>query len=195
MFPLIHYPNIYGVDAFKYMWMAQALQNGALISENTWFIHPTSYLGYYPFSQTPIGVPLFLAILIEILNIISFGTFGITEAILALDIILILVTFKSAKSLGDTFFEEKWCKFIFVSAMVLSPDLIQETTMIVSTRLLITIVMMLLLNLNLKIILKKQKSIKKIIFYMILLFLIGALSHRLWLNTLLTVVFMIITKI
>ena len=47
---LINYPRIYGTDAFQVIWMANALREGALFSNNTWLIHPTSYFGYYPFS-------------------------------------------------------------------------------------------------------------------------------------------------
>ena len=60
IFPLTTYPRIYGVDAFQVMWMANALRDGALFSDNTWLIHPASYFGYYPFSHRAIGVPMFL---------------------------------------------------------------------------------------------------------------------------------------
>ncbi|GAH44674.1 unnamed protein product, partial [marine sediment metagenome] len=45
--PLTTYPLIYGVDAFQVMWMANALKEGALFSENTWLISPFSFFGYY----------------------------------------------------------------------------------------------------------------------------------------------------
>ncbi|KKM67765.1 hypothetical protein LCGC14_1467800, partial [marine sediment metagenome] len=114
--PIIHYPRIYGVDAFGLIWMSNALRNGVLFSENTWLIHPASYFGYYPFSHVPIGIPIFLALLISLLNIFSFG---ITEAILAFNILLIIIIYKSSRNLGNRLFEEEWSRFVFVAAILL----------------------------------------------------------------------------
>ena len=112
--PITHYPRIYGVDSFQVIWMANAFRDGVLFSDNTWLIHPASYFGYYPFSHRAIGVPMFLAFLITFLNFISFGNFGLTEAILAFNIILILIIYKSARNLGNQIFEEEWSRVIFV---------------------------------------------------------------------------------
>ena len=148
IFPLTYYPRIYGKDGFQVIWMANALREGALFSDNTWLIHPTSYFGYYPFSHRAIGVPIFLAFLISLLNFFSLGIFGITEAILAFNIILIIIIYKSSRNLGNRLFEEEWSRFIFVAAILLSPNVIYDTTMTVSTRIIITIVMIVLLNIN-----------------------------------------------
>ena len=188
--PIIHYPRIYGVDAFQYMWMTNAVRNGALFSENTWLIHPTSYFGYYPFSHAPIGVPLFLALLISLLNIFSFG---ITEAILAFNIILIIIIYKSSRNLGNRLFEEEWSRFIFVAAILLSPSIIYDTTMTVSTRIIITIVMIVLLNLNLKVLSNDNHKKFKTTVFLFLLLLVGALAHRLWTGTIVTIILMIFT--
>ena len=190
---LANYPRLYGVDAFEYMWMANALKNGALFSNNTWLISPFSYFGYYPFSHAPIGVPMFLAFLISLLNFFSFGIFGITEAILAFDIILIIITYKSSRNLGNRLFEEEWSRFVFVAAILLSPNAIQDFAMTVSTRIIITIVMLVLLNLNLKILKKGTKIQFKTTIFMILILLVGALAHRLWMNTVITIIFIIFT--
>ena len=128
--PLTTYPLIYGVDAFQYMWMANALKEGALFSDNTWLISPLSYFGYYPFSWVPIGVPMFLAFLMSFLEFVSFGIFGITEAILVLDIVFIIVIYKSAKNLGNNLFEEEWSRVLFVAAILFSFYVINDITML-----------------------------------------------------------------
>jgi len=195
IFPLTYYPRIYGKDGFQVIWMANALREGALFSDNTWLIHPTSYFGYYPFSHRAIGVPIFLAFLISLLNFFSLGIFGITEAILAFNIILIIIIYKSSRNLGKRLFEEEWSRFIFVAAILLSPNVIYDTTMTVSTRIIITIVMIVLLNINLKVLNNDNKNINKFktTLFIILLLLVGALAHRLWLVTTITIIFMIFT--
>ncbi|GAH19570.1 unnamed protein product, partial [marine sediment metagenome] len=140
--PLTTYPLIYGVDAFQVMWMANALKKGALFSENTWLISPFSYFGYYPFSHRAIGIPMFLAFLMSLLEFLSFGVFGITEAVLMFNIILIIIIYKCSRNLGNKLFEEEWSRFVFVAAILLSPNAIQDFAMTVSTRIIITIVML-----------------------------------------------------
>ena len=184
---LKHYPRIYGKDGFEVMWMANALREGALFSDNTWLIHPTSYFGYYPFSHRAVGVPMFLAFLISLLN---FFSFGITEAILAFDILLILIIYKSSRNLSQTLFEEEWSQFLFVTVILLSQYILGNVIMIVSTRVIITIIMIVLLNLNLKI-LNKSINYFQFIVFLFLLLLIGALAHRLWLFTVITIIIMI----
>ncbi|KKL80054.1 hypothetical protein LCGC14_2008640, partial [marine sediment metagenome] len=189
--PIIHYPRIYGVDSFQVIWMSNALRDGALFSDNTWLIHPASYFGYYPFSHRAIGVPMFLAFLISLLNFFSFGIFGLTEAILAFNILLIIIIYKSSRNLGNRLFEEEWSRFIFVAAILLSPNIIYDVTMTVSTRIIITIVMIALLNLNLKVLGDDNYNKFKTTIFLFLLLLIGALAHRLWTGTLITMIFMI----
>ena len=189
---LINYPRIYGTDAFQVIWMANALREGALFSENTWLIHPASYFGYFSFSHRAIGVPLFLAFLMSLLNFFSFGIFGLTEAILAFNIILILIIYKSARNLGNQIFEEEWSRFIFVAAILFSMYVLNDITMTVSTRIIITIVMMVLLNLNLKILTNSISTFKAMI-SLFLLLIIGALVHRLWVGTFIPIIIMIFT--
>ncbi len=136
---LANYPRLYGVDAFQVMWMAKALQDGALFSDNTWLISPFSYFGYYPFSHRAIGVPMILAFLMSLLDFLSFGTFGLTEAVLVFNIILILIIYKNSRNLGDRLFEEEWSRFVFVAAILFSVNVIQDFYMNVSTRIIITI--------------------------------------------------------
>lgn len=196
LFPISYFPHIYGVDAFQVMWMANALRNGALFSGKTWLINPASYFGYFPFSHRAIGVPFILAFLIRFLKTISFGIMGLTEAIFVLDIILIIITYRMARILGNRLFEEEWNKLIFVAAILLSPNIIEQVTMTVSTRIIITIVMLVLLNLNLKILNQNENLNKfRIVFFIFLTLLIGALSHRLWLYTIVTILFMLVTFI
>lgn len=191
--PLTTYPLIYGVDTFQLMWMANALKEGALFSDNTWLISPFSYFGYYPFSHRAIGVPMFFAFLMSLLEFLSFGVFGITEAVLMFDIILIIIIYKCSRNLGNKLFEEEWSRFVFVAAILLSPNAIQDFAMTVSTRIIITIVMLVLLNLNLKILQKGTKIQFKTTIFMILILLVGALAHRLWMNTVITIIFIIFT--
>ncbi len=196
-FPLTTYPRIYGVDAFQYIWMTNALREGALFANNTWLISPLSYFGYYPFSPTPIGVPIFLAFLITLLSFISCGIFNLTEAILFFNIILIVIIYKNSRNLGNRIFNEEWSRLIFVAAILFSPNIISDITMTISTRIIITIVMMSLLNLNLKTISNYMNNLNilKIILLMVIFLLVGALAHRLWIITIITIVFMIFTLI
>ncbi len=187
---LTHYPRIYGKDAFQVMWMANALREGALFSENTWLISPFSYFGYYSFSHRAIAVPLFLAFLMSLLSFFSFGIFGITEAILALNIILIIIVYKCARNLGNQIFEEEWSRFTFVAVILFSMYVLNDITMTVSTRIIITILMIVFMNINLKVLNKSISSFKAMI-SMFLLLLIGSLAHRLWIGMLLPIVIMI----
>ena len=102
--PLTQYPRIYGTDGFEVMWMTNALREGALFSNNSWLISPLSYFGHFPFSHRAIGVPLILAFIMSFLEIVSFGIFGIAEAILTFNIILILIIYKSSRNLGNRLF-------------------------------------------------------------------------------------------
>ena len=189
--PLTYYPTIYGVDAFQLMWMANALRNGALFSEKTWLINPASYFGYYTFSHRAIGIPMLLAFIMSFLNVVSFGVFGIAEAILVLDIFLIIIMYKCSRNLGNMLFEEEWSRIIFVAAMLLSPYLIHSIAMTVSTRIIITIIMIVLINLNLKILYKSINKFKALISIFLLL-LIGALVHRLWITLFIPIIFTIV---
>ena len=191
--PIIHYPRMYEVDSFQLIWMTNALREGALFSDNTWLIHLASYFGYYPFSHRAIGVPIFLAFLISLLNLFSFGIFGLTEAILAFNIILIIIIYKTSRNLGNRLFEEEWSRFVFVAAILLSPLILRETTMVVSTRIIITIVMIVLLNLNLKVLSNDNHNKFKITIFLFLLLLVGALAHRLWTGTIIVIILMLFT--
>ena len=192
IFPLTQYPRIYGTDSFQVIWMANALREGALVSNNTWLIHPTSYFGYYPFSHRAIGVPLILAFIMSVLEFVSFGIFGIAEAILTFNIILILIIYKSSRNLGNILFKEEWSRFIFVAAIILSQYMLDNVVMTVSTRVIITIIMIYALNLNIKIITNSISTLKAMIF-LGLLVLVGALMHRLWIGTIIAIIFTLFT--
>ncbi len=189
---LIHYPRIYGTDSFQVIWMANALREGALFSNNTWLIHPTSYFGYYPFSHRAIGIPLILAFIMSFLEFVSFGNFGIAEAILTFNIILILIIYKSSRNLGNILFKEEWSRFVFVAAIILSQYMLDNVVMTVSTRVIITIIMINVLNLNVKI-LTNSISIFKAMIFLGLLVLVGALMHRLWIGTIIAIIFTLFT--
>ncbi len=192
MIPFLCYPYIFGVDAFELIWMANAIKEGALFSENTWLIHPTSYFGYYPFSHRAIGIPLIIAYLLSFLNLISVGIFGISEVILVYNIILIIVFYKASRSLGNTLFNEEWSRFMFTGALLFAPHIIDEFTMTISTRIVITIFIILILNFNLKIISGDYKINYKDIIYILLIFILGALIHRLWLGMIIPFLFTLI---
>ena len=193
IFLLSQYPRIYGIDGFQVIWMANAIRDGALFSENTWLIHPSSYFGYYPFSWYPIGVPIFLAFLISLLNFFSFGLLGITEAILVFNVILIIIIYKCSRNLGIKLFKEEWIRFIFTAAILFSPYVTRETAMYVSTRIILMITMISLLNINLKLLTNNNINKIKAFMYLSLLLLVGALAHRLWMVTVITIIFMIFT--
>lgn len=182
-----HYPHIYGTDGFQLMWMTNALRDGALFSKNTWLIHPTSYFGYYPFSHRAIGVPLILAFLWSLVEFISLGIFGLIETIFVFDFILILIIYKSSLNLGNVLFKEEWSRFMFVATIIFSQNMLDSVIMVVSTRVFITIIMIVFLNLNLKI-LTKSINVLKTIIIMCFLLLGGALVHKLWIGTIVTII-------
>jgi len=192
IFPLTQYPRIYGTDSFQVIWMANALREGALFSNNTWLISPLSYFGYFPFSHRAIGVPLILAFIMSFLEFVSFGIFGIAEAILTFNIILILIIYKSSRNLGNILFKEEWSRFVFVAAIILSQYMLDNVVMIVSTRVIITIIMICVLNLNIKIITNSISTLKAMIF-LGLLVLVGTLMHRLWIGTIIAIIFTLFT--
>lgn len=192
---IANYPRLYGVDAFQLMWMAQALREGAFFSEPTWLISPFSYFGYYPFSHRAIGVPTLLAFLMSFLEFISFGTFGLTEAVFLFNVILILVIYKTSRNLGETLFKEEWSRVVFVASILFSVNFINEYAMTVSTRIIISITMIVLLNINLKLLKKGNKIRAKTILLMLFVLIIGALAHRLWLISVITIPFSILTLI
>jgi len=108
------------------------------------------------------------------------------------NIILIIIIYKYSRNLGNLLFEEEWSKLIFVAAILLSPYLIESILMTISTRIIITLIMIILLKINLEII-NNSISLFRAIIYHLLLFIIGALVHRLWLVTTITIIITIFT--
>lgn len=194
-FPLSYYPRIYGTDGFQIIWMAQALKEGAFFSENSWLISPFSYFGFYPFSHRAIGVPTFLAFLVSFLEIISFG---MAEAILLYNIILIIFSFKTSRNLSKILFKEEWIRFLYIVGTLLSPFIIYRTIMDVDTRIIITILMNVFLKINIEILthdkLKISQILKKAAIITVLL-LIGALAHGLWMALLFPLAIMLFTLV
>ena len=105
-------PHIYGYDGFEIIWMAYAIKNGALIGQQTWLIHPLSYLGFYPFSQYPIGLPLILA---------AFLAIGIplTISLVTIDILLTVICVIGAYKLSKMFFQKEIYKNTFLIMILL----------------------------------------------------------------------------
>ena len=92
-------PYIYGYVGFEVIWMAFAINNGALISDQTWLIHPLSYFGFYPFSQYPIALPLMLAGLLSI-NI------SLSASIIIIDFFLTAICAIGAYKLSSLLFRK-----------------------------------------------------------------------------------------
>lgn len=193
LIPILEFPRIYGKDFFQVIWMANALRNGALFSENTWLINPLSYFGYYPFSHRSIGIPLVLAFITSFIKLISFDIMGISEAILLFDFFLILILYKCSKALGKELFENELHKFLFVFCSLFSFYILNSITMTISTRIVITINMIILHNLNLKLLLNKISQIKAF-FLLMIIFLIGSLTHRIWISTIIPIFILLLTK-
>lgn len=189
---IINYPKIYGVDAFDLIWMAQAINEGALFSSNTWLIHPLSYLGYYPFSHRAIGVPLILALITLIIKPLSLG---ITEAIFIFNMILQILLFKSVHTMGKKLFKEEKYRLIFIISIFISPFVLRETIMTVSSRIFITLIMFTILNQIFDYINGNGHITKKNIFIIIASIISGIFLHRLWLVTLMPVGILIFIKI
>ena len=103
---------------------------------------------------------------------------------------IIIVIYKTSRNLANRLFEEEWSRFIFVTVILFSFYVLNDVIMTISTRIIITIIMMILLNLNLRILTNSIKLLKAI-FFILLLILLGALTHRLWIGTVTTIIFMI----
>lgn len=189
---LIQYPRIYGIEEFHVIWVANSLREGALISENSWLISPFSYFGLYPYSNVPIGIPMILAGLISLLDFFSLGSLGISEAILIFNVIIFLIIYKFSKNLADTLFKEEWSRFIFVAAILLSPNVIKSNIMTLNTDLMIMILTIILLDLNLKL-LNRSIRIYRALIYICLSLLIGALSSTIWIITTISIILMVFT--
>lgn len=172
--------------------MAQAIDNGALFAENTWFIHPASYFGFYPFSHRSIAIPFFFMLLLHLVRFLSFGLLGVYETVLIFDILLFIIIYKSSRNLADAIFEKKWNRIVFVIAFLFSPYVMYSNIMTVSTRLIITIIMISLLNICIRVLSMSINKFKATI-YFIILFLLGSLTHRLFVGTLITILFVIFT--
>ncbi|MFW9912084.1 MAG: hypothetical protein ACFFEU_06420 [Candidatus Thorarchaeota archaeon] len=56
-------PGILGDDAFVVLWMGHVLSEGYF---TIWTLSPLSLIGLYPFSDYPIGVPLFIAAMMKL---------------------------------------------------------------------------------------------------------------------------------
>jgi hypothetical protein len=100
-------PYIYGYDGFEVIWMAFAINNGALVSDQTWLIHPLSYFGFYPFSQYPIILPLMLAGLLSI-NI------SLSISIVIIDMFLTMVCAIGAYKLSSLLFRKEIFRNLFL---------------------------------------------------------------------------------
>ncbi|NPD89338.1 MAG: hypothetical protein HGN29_11480 [Asgard group archaeon] len=100
-------PYIYGYDGFEVIWMAFAINNGALVSDHTWLIHPLSYFGFYPFSQYPIALPLLLAGLLSI-NI------SLSVSIVMVDFLLTIVCAIGAYKLSSLLFRKEIFRNLFL---------------------------------------------------------------------------------
>lgn len=191
LFPITYYPMIQGTDAFQILWMAQAIKEGALFSQPTWLISIFSYFGYYPFSHRAVGVPIILCLLLIMLEIISLG---IEEAVLLYCIIVSLFTVISSKKLAETVFNGKWEQYLFTGATVFSTVIIMDISMTVSTRIIITIITMYMLDCSIKILKQKKMNYRNIL-SIISLILIGMFVHRLWTVVLIIPIIALIAKI
>lgn len=79
--------QIHGDDSFEVIWMAQAIKEGALFSENSWIIHFLSIFGIYPYSHYPIGIPLVFSLFLIIGIPITASVFIIDISVLILGLI------------------------------------------------------------------------------------------------------------
>ena len=100
-------PYIYGYDGFEVIWMAFAINNGALVSDQTWLIHPLSYFGFYPFSQYPIALPLLLAGLLSI-NI------SLSISVVIIDLLLTMICAIGAYKLSSLLFKKEIFRNLFL---------------------------------------------------------------------------------
>ena len=103
---------IYGYDAFEVLWMGAAIKNGALVSSQTWLIHPLSYFGFYSFSQYPIGLPLLLSAFLSM-------NFSLSASIYIIDLILTIVCSIGAYKLADLLFKKEIYKNLFLIMFLL----------------------------------------------------------------------------
>ncbi|MCG3257719.1 MAG: hypothetical protein KAU62_16570 [Candidatus Heimdallarchaeota archaeon] len=105
-------PYIYGYDGFEVIWMAFAIKNGALVSSQTWLIHPLSYFGFYPFSQYPIGLSLLLSGLLSL-------NFSLPISICIIDFLLTIICTLGAYKLAGLIFKKEIYKNLFLIMIVI----------------------------------------------------------------------------
>ena len=158
LYPLFYFPNIYGTDDFQILWMAQAIKNGVFFSKSTWIISFLSLLGFYPFSLRAIGIPLLLSLF---LTIFEFFHLQMQYAILFFNYFELVILWISTKKFVEKVFLKNWKKFLFTTSILFSPYIIFNTTMMLSTRLSITIILINLINLFYSLLFLNQNSSEK----------------------------------
>lgn len=192
---LFKYPTLYGVDSFEIIWMSNVFYKYGLYFQNTWLFNLLSYLGYYPFSHRPVGLPLIIALLMKITNFITLGEFGLTEVILIYNFFLFILVLFETDNLGKLIFPDEIKKKIFVTSIIFSPNILTDCLMTLSTRIIITILMIEVIRLTIVISREEEKKnflvyIFKIFFYIVL----GSFFHRLSLFLILPLIMLLFSK-
>ena len=179
-FPISLYPNIYGDDGMVLIWMAKAIKKGALFSStDTWLISPMSYLGFYPYSHYPVGIPILLAIIFWVFEILSLP---LGAAILFYDLFFLSLIFCQSISLSKIIFKEKSSQIIFTASILLSTNVLFDLMMTISGRIPITLIVLVLIKISLKYLTNSIKKSEFIFKYLFLTFL-TIFIHKIWVGT------------
>ena len=190
-FPISLYPNIYGDDGMVLIWMAKAIKKGALFSStDTWLISPMSYLGFYPYSHYPVGIPILLAIIFWVFEILSLP---LGAAILFYDLFFLSLIFCQSISLSKIIFKEKSSQIIFTASILLSTNVLFDLMMTISGRIPITLIVLVLIKISLKYLTNSIKKSEFIFKYLFLTFL-TIFIHKIWVGTLLLFPIIFFTK-
>ena len=189
IFILVRLPREYhiiGVDTYEVLWMARGILDGALLNkENTWLLNFFSYLGFYPFSHYPIGIPLLLASLLYLRIPVEIAYFIIT-------IIVFLITYFGIKKLSKCFFDKEMYQNILIFFYINSPIFLRFTYMTVHPRAFIMAFTPWFIYFLFK---ASEKPNVKNIGFSIFIFTLMIFTHRVWVGSITFVLMIVFTPI
>jgi len=178
--------NIFDIDTYEILWMAQAIVNGALVnSDQTWLINFFSYFGFYPFSHYPIGIPLLLSIFL-------FLDFPIWLAYFLITLIEITITYFGIRKIAKYLFDNKLLQYFLIIMYVNCPILLRFSYMTLHPRAFIMAFVPWFLYYVLKSFdSPNKKNILLSLFFLVLMIF----THRLWIGLIAFIIPALLTKL
>lgn len=177
--------NIFDIDTYEILWMAQGIVDGALVnSDQTWLISFFSYLGFYPFSHYPIGLPLLLSIFL-------FLNFPIWLAYFLITLIEITITYFGIRKIAKYLFDNRLLQYFLIIMYVNCPILLRFSYMTVHPRAFIMAFVPWFLYYVLK---SFDSPSKKNILLSLLFLVLMIFTHRVWIGVIAFIIPIILTK-